>query len=183
MPPPLGAQTSVPETCDCNDNDCDGVIDNPNGPGGPPLCGTGNDCVKLAGGTCQCAAPCGSGEFVCPAGQRCELVTSSQSGQSLPMGYCVTDFTAACGDCTVKTVKDSNGKVLCAPAGTVLANCVTPPTCTCKGQAGCEDPCAGVTCSAGTVCTSFGPKAGTCVVDNCWNVPCQGCDKACLPGD
>jgi MYXO-CTERM domain-containing protein len=178
----LGSQTAVPETCDCTDNDCDGVIDNPNAPGGPPLCGTGKDCVKSSGGSCQCAQPCGTGEFMCPPGQKCDQVTSSQTGQSLPNGYCVTDPQAACGDCTVKTVKDANDKVICAPAGTTLANCVTPPVCTCKGQDGCEDPCAGVTCGAGTVCTSFGPKAGTCVADNCWNLPCQGCGKACNLG-
>ena len=178
----LGSQTAVPETCDCSDNDCDGVIDNENPPGGPPLCGVGKSCVKSSAGSCQCAQPCGSGEFPCPPGQKCDQVTSSQTGQSLPNGFCVTDPAAACGDCTVKTVKDANDKVICAPAGTVLANCVTPPVCTCKGQDGCEDPCAGVTCGAGTVCTSFGPKAGTCVTDNCWTVPCQGCGKACNAG-
>ena len=178
----LGSQTAIPETCDCNDNDCDGVIDNPNGPGAPPLCGSGNECVKTSGGTCQCAQPCGVGEFPCPPGQKCDQVTSSQTGQSLPGGYCVTDPLAACGDCTVKTVKDANSKVICAPAGTVLANCITPPVCTCKGQDGCQDPCSGVTCGTGTVCTSFGPKAGTCVADNCWNLPCQGCGKACSMG-
>jgi len=178
----VGAQMAVPETCDCVDNDCDGVTDNPNGPGGPPLCGAGKDCVKATGGSCQCAQPCAAGEFKCPAGQKCDQVTSSQTGQSLPGGYCVTDPAAVCGDCALKAVKDANEKVICAPAGTTLPGCITPPVCTCKGQGGCQDPCTGVTCGAGTVCTRFGLMAGTCVVDTCWNVPCQGCGKVCSNG-
>ena len=173
----VGGQSAVPEACDCKDNDCNGEIDNPNGNGGPALCGSGKECVSSSVG-CQCAAPCGPGEIPCPAGQKCEQVTSSQTGQ--PLGkFCVVD---TCGDCTTKTVTDANAKVLCAPAGTVLANCITPPVCVCKGQAGCQEPCSGVTCNAGTVCTDYGPNAGTCVADNCYNLPCQGCGKACNLG-
>jgi MYXO-CTERM domain-containing protein len=178
----LGGQAATPETCDCNDNDCNGTIDNPNGAGGPPLCGTGKDCVKGSAGSCQCAQPCGSGEFKCPPGQKCEQVISSETMQPLPASYCVTDPGASCGDCTVKTVKDANGKVLCAPSGTVLDNCITPPVCTCKGQSGCVEPCSGVTCPAGQVCSSSGPNAGKCAVDSCYNNPCQGCGKACNLG-
>ena len=173
----VGGQSAVPEACDCKDNDCNGEIDNPNGNGGPALCGSGKECVSSSVG-CQCAAPCGPGEIPCPAGQKCEQVTSSQTGQ--PLGkFCVVD---TCGDCTTKTVTDANNKVVCAPAGTMLPNCITPPVCVCKGQAGCQEPCSGVTCNAGTVCTDYGPNAGTCVADNCYNLPCQGCGKACNLG-
>ena len=178
----LGGQAATPETCDCDDNDCDGVTDNPNGPNGPPLCGSGKDCVKGSAGSCQCAQPCATGEFPCPPGQKCDTVTSSQTGQSLPVGYCVTDPDANCGNCALKTTKDANGKVLCAPAGTVLDNCITPPVCTCKGQNGCVEPCSGVTCPAGLVCASFGPNTGACAADSCYNNPCQGCGKACNLG-
>ena len=50
--------------CDCNDNDCDGTIDNQIRTS-PPLCSAGKDCVKCGVG-CQCAAPCEGGEFPCP---------------------------------------------------------------------------------------------------------------------
>jgi hypothetical protein len=172
----LGGQGSQPEQCDCKDNDCDGVIDNPN-PMGPPICGMGKDCVKGMNG-CQCAAPC-MGEIPCPAGQICETVNNPQTG--MPIGqYCTADL---CGDCGKKTVKDGNGLIICAPKGTPAdKNCITPPECTCHGQNGCQDPCFGVTCMPGQNCQEVGPNAGKCVDDNCWNIPCVGCDKACNKG-
>src|SRR5262245_57299132 len=64
----------------------------------------------------------------------------------------------------------------------MLPNCVTPPVCACKGQNGCQTPCFGVTCGPGLVCTNYGPSAGQCVVDNCYNLPCTGCGQACHLG-
>ena len=170
----LGAQGPTPEQCDCQDNDCDGTTDNPNPGNMPPLCSTGKDCVNSAG-ACQCAAKCGNGEFPCPGGQICTQVNSSQTG--MPLGkYCLVDN---CGDCSTKTVTNSQGKVVCAPAGTTLANCEDPPECVCKGQTGCAAPCNGVSCTSPLVCTNYGPDAGKCVVDNCFNQGCHACDQAC----
>lgn len=173
----LGGQGPAVEECDCTDNDCNGVPDN----GADSTCTQGKVCVKGANG-CQCAAPCATGEFPCPPGQKCESVTKSDTGDPLPMTYCTTDFEALCGDCTTKTVKDANNTVLCAPAGTELPGCIKPPVCKCNGPAGCGDPCTGVTCSMGSVCAPSGPNAGKCVLDNCFNVPCQGCGKVCNQG-
>jgi MYXO-CTERM domain-containing protein len=171
----VGGQAPQPEACDCNDNDCDGTIDEQD-PNAPLVCSAGKDCVKSASG-CQCAAPCRSGEFECPAGQTCERVTSSETGETLG-GYCVVD--ACPGGCDDKTTTDGSQNVICAPLGTQLPNCVEPPVCKCKGPSGCNLPCLGVTCGVGTVCTDYGPNAGTCVADNdCFNVPCQGCDLVC----
>ena len=173
----LGGQGPAPtEECDCKDNNCNGTTDEEM----PPICGSGKSCVS-SNGTCQCAAPCGTGEVPCPGGQKCETVTSSETGQVLGK-FCVTDFDALCGDCGTKTVVDANQTVLCAPAGTELANCFHPPVCVCKGQNGCQEPCFNVTCDPGLACTGWGPNAGSCVVDNCWNFPCQGCGKACNLG-
>jgi MYXO-CTERM domain-containing protein len=175
----LGGQGPVEEACDCSDNDCDGKVDNQT-PNGAPLCSPGKSCVSSAQG-CLCASPCSTGEFPCPPGQKCEVVTDSSTGQSLG-GFCTTDYAAVCGDCTTKTILDANAKVICAPAGTELANCVAPPQCVCKGPNGCNEPCLGVVCGAGQVCASSGPNVGKCAPDNCWNNPCQGCGKACNLG-
>ncbi|UQA54943.1 MopE-related protein [Polyangium aurulentum] len=173
----VGGQQATDEACDCDDNDCDGSSDEQD-PNAPPICSTGKECVK-SGSTCACAAKCGQGEFPCPPGQKCEQVTASDDGQ--PLGfYCVPDN---CGDCSKKTVKDANGNVICAPSDTPAdANCNKPPVCVCRGQAGCRNPCDGTTCPAGEVCSDIGPNAGKCVVDNCYNVPCPGCNKACNLG-
>jgi hypothetical protein len=176
----LGGQGAKPEECDCQDNDCDGKVDNQT-PNAPPICGTGKDCVKSSFG-CGCAVPCNlNAEFPCPGGQVCQDVTVSESG--VPAGkYCVSDPCG--GDCTGKTVTDASNKVICAPPGTPAdpMTCAAPPVCVCKGQFGCKDPCAGVTCGAGTVCAALGTSAGKCVADSCFANPCQGCGKVCNLG-
>jgi MYXO-CTERM domain-containing protein len=169
-----GGKQPQPEECDCKDNNCDGQVDNP--PPGGSLCSPGKDCVSSALG-CGCAEPCGNGEIKCPGGQTC--VQGTVNGQ--PGAYCFPDPCP--DDCGTKTATDPTGKVVCAPAGTPAGgDCITPPVCVCKGQSGCQDPCFGVQCTMGLVCTGFGPQAGTCVKDNCYNVPCQGCDSACHAG-
>jgi hypothetical protein len=171
----LGGQPPQVESCDCEDNDCDGTSDNQNPDNDPPLCSAGKDCVK-SGGQCQCAEPCSSGEFPCPAGQTCETVTNSETGE--PLGqYCVATFCP--GGCEDQTFEDADGVVRCAPAGTVLEDCRTVPECVCKGQNGCVNPCFGVTCEGSLTCARFGEQAGTCVPDNCFNAGCQGCDVFC----
>jgi len=170
----LNQQGPQVETCDCVDQDCNGVVDNQNPNNDPPLCGTGKSCVE-AGGNCQCAAPCSSGEFQCPAGQSCIEVTSSETGRVLG-NYCITD---TCPSCPTATTTDGDGNLLCAPEGTQVEGCGRVPECVCKGQSGCQAPCFGVVCDNGLVCTNFGPQAGQCVANNCFNVPCQECGKTC----
>jgi MYXO-CTERM domain-containing protein len=167
-----GGQSPQPEECDCKDNNCDGEVDN-----GANLCSDGKDCVSGSFG-CLCAELCGGGEIKCPGGQEC--VAGTVNG--LSGNYCIPDPCPE--DCGTKTVVDSgNGKVECAPADTPAGgDCIAPPVCICKGQPGCHQPCFGVVCSGGLVCSDFGAKAGTCVTDTCYNVPCQGCDTACHLG-
>jgi len=174
----IGGQGAQEEACDCSDNDCDGVSDEQDPSPASPICAGNNKCVK-SGTSCLCASPCLVGEFPCPPGQRCEEVTSSDTGTTLG-NYCVADN---CGDCAKKTVLNADNTVLCAPAGTPAgANCVTPPVCVCKGQVGCKNPCYGVTCGPNQVCTDYGTNAGTCVANTCFAVPCQGCDQVCNNG-
>jgi MYXO-CTERM domain-containing protein len=173
----VGGTGAIFESCDCEDNDCDGLSDEPPEAGEPPLCSPGKDCVKTSE-TCQCAAPCAGGEYPCPAGQKCVVADANGTQGS----YCVTDFDALCGDCSKKTVKNAQDQVECAPAGTDPAGCLETPVCLCKGQNGCREPCFNVACAAGKVCAKFGPNAGTCVDDSCYLTLCEGCDKDCHDG-
>jgi hypothetical protein len=174
-----GGVAPQPETCDCKDNDCDGTVDNQNTNNMPALCSAGKDCVKSSFG-CQCAAPCENKEFPCPAGQSCVQVMIG--GMSVPAKYCVSD--ACGGDCSNQKTLGTNNKVICGPAGTPAdpATCLVPPVCACKGQNGCQNPCNGVSCQAGLVCTDYGVNAGKCVPNNCFNTPCPGCGKVCNGG-
>ncbi|MBK9264323.1 MAG: hypothetical protein IPM54_31540 [Polyangiaceae bacterium] len=174
----LGGTGPQEESCDCDDNDCDGTNDEQD-PNASPICAPGNSCVK-SGTVCACAAPCDVGEFPCPPGQKCEDVIASDTGTNLGP-FCIPDN---CGDCTKKTVLNADNTVLCAPAGSPAnANCVVPPVCVCKGAAtGCKNPCDGVTCAGGEICTDYGPNAGKCVPNNCFGAPCQGCDQVCNNG-
>jgi hypothetical protein len=169
----------APEQCDCSDNDCNGEIDNENGDAGPPLCSGDKKCVKNAS-LCLCAAPCGGGEIKCPGGQICKEVTSSLTGEVLGM-FCVPIQDPCGNSCHTQTVKEGT-KVICAPEGTDKAGCVETPVCQCKGLNACNEPCFGVTCPTGKVCAQFGPNAGMCVQDTCYQLGCQGCDKACDKG-
>ena len=169
-----GSQGPIPESCDCEDNDCNGVTDNQNPNNSPPLCSAGKSCVKSSSG-CQCASPCAGGEFPCPTGQICELVTNSETGTTLGQ-FCVVDN---CGDCSTKTVTDGQGNVVCAPGNQQTPSCTAIPECVCKGQSGCQAPCFGVTCSSPLVCTNTGPNAGQCVQDTCFNFGCGNCTEVC----
>jgi MYXO-CTERM domain-containing protein len=171
----LGGAGPIFEECDCEDNDCDGQVDEQPSQGEPPLCSPGKACVQ-ASTHCQCAEPCSTSEYPCPPGQVCEVVQVSGGGMAQ---YCVTDFAALCGDCSVKTVTDGNMNVTCAPKGTDPQGCLNTPECVCRAQAGCQEPCFNVSCSQGKVCSNFGPKAGECVDDICYLTGCPGCDKAC----
>ncbi len=191
-----GGLASQVETCDCADNDCDGRIDEDPEPTEPRLCSPGKTCVRTSK-FCICAETCGGGEFPCPTSSTCQHVPRSGTDQ---MGdYCVPDDP--CGDCSNKTVTDSNGVTECAPAlGTVTGKPV--PVCVCKGQAGCRSPCYNVTCTTGQACvptgsfrgqcqpandcTFFGCPAGqlcnlgACVADPCSPNPC-GATEVCKP--
>ncbi len=183
-----------PEICDCADNDCDGVVDNENPPTGPALCNPGKTCVEVQAGACQCAEPCGTGEFPCPTGSQCKQVKKSGTQQSAG-DFCVSDN---CGDCSAKTVKDpTTGDVLCGPSGTAGKL----PECLCKGNK-CVHPCDGIVCTSGQECALQGPAAGTCqptgncnffgcpdgklcnggvcVADPCSPNPCKA-DEVCKP--
>ena len=154
----VGETRAAPEVCDCDDNDCDSVVDEGS------LCGDmGGACVD-----CQCALPCSTGEFgTCPTGR----VEVDIDGECYCVAPACTEET--CGASTIEV----GGEVRCAPDEDGV------PTCTCKSNE-CTFPCDGVVCSDGSVCN---PDTGACVVDDCrgFGCPdgeiCEVATRECIP--
>ncbi|MFK7986869.1 MAG: MopE-related protein [Sandaracinaceae bacterium] len=146
------------ELCDCDDNDCDGNVDEEVA-GMSALCPGDSECVD-----CQCALACDETEFgfVCPTGK-----TARVDGDSC---FCVEQL---CDDdaCALETLEDGD-TLRCAPGSDDVSNCV------CRNNR-CTDPCQGVTCEAGLVCDPRDP-AGRCVVDDCTGLGC-GSGEVCNP--
>jgi len=142
------------ESCDCEDNDCDGAVDED--PDLGALCPEGSTCVD-----CQCALPCQMTEF----------------GFGCPTGRAPRDFDGTCfcvrercnaDTCGEETI-ERDGEVLCAPDDPSVTSCV------CKSNE-CTFACDGVVCPGeGTVCDPRDP-AGRCAEDSCRGL-------GCLPGE
>jgi len=132
------------EVCDCEDNDCDGEVDE------------GSDADKCPGGAtcvmCQCALGCRDlGEFglECPEGK----AAVQEGGECFCVGELCNDL-----ECRNQTV-EVDGDVKCAPESDSVTACL------CK-QNECTHPCNGVVCEAGLVCdpTDAGCKEPTCLL-------------------
>ena len=147
-----GAVPAGREACDCEDDDCDGAVDEmPD-----TLCPAGSACVD-----CQCALPCVAGEFgfSCPNGR----FPLEQGGSC----HCVAE---RCQDeaCAGQTI-EQGGEVVCGPDAA--------SECVCKSNV-CTFRCDGVVCTDGLVCD---PRDGRCVEDSCRGLGCPSgelCDRA-----
>jgi hypothetical protein len=144
----VGEMTGGPETCDCEDNDCDMMTDET--PPGGSLCPTGSACVD-----CQCALPCVEGEFgfECPSG-RFPRVDAG-------VCHCVEERCVP-ADCLMETIDDGAGTTLCAPESADVGFCV------CRNNV-CTHPCEGVVCTSPLVCD---PRDGTCQETGCRGLGC-----------
>jgi len=174
-----------PETCNCKDDDCDLKTDEEP----PALCPSGATCTS-----CQCAFPCGTGEFPCPVGKMCNSDN-----------FCVNDpcFNVTCGpdgqgnkqECKDGACVTSCSLITCSP-GTVCVgstgtcefdDCRTfpdrcKPTEQCVGGTCVDNPCADVTCPTDQYCeggTCHASCAGlhcdagqVCELGQCVNDPC-----------
>ncbi|HVY36464.1 MAG TPA: hypothetical protein VHM31_00970 [Polyangia bacterium] len=171
------------EVCNGLDDDCDGVVDNPEA---PELCPAGQVCSQ---GTC--VFPCNDSEFPCSPPSVCDKMDqlckdplcvgkSCKSGEVCYRGSCI-------GGCD---------GVVC-PAGQTcrLGNCVDPCagiTCgdnqvcengACLGPCGCRDCPAGKACSKKGTCVDTGCDKQTCAAGQvCVAGKCQdGCEGAICP--
>jgi hypothetical protein len=198
----VGGVTAVnAETCDCEDNNCNGEIDEDLP--GRPVCTTSNTvCVAVSPGFCRCLEPCKPGEFPCPGGQICNYTLPRSGTMSVQAnGVCVPTANA-CGDCSKKTVTRPDGTVECAPAGSQPNSSRPIPVCVCKNPDGCHEPCfKGPVCSGGQECSPIDAKcrdpsncfffgcptgqtcsgSGVCGPNPCEPNPCTGATPVCRP--
>ena len=160
VPTCVASQPIAIESCNCNDDDCDGKVDE------GALCGPGASCVN-----CQCAFSCSSGEFPCPSGKKCSA-----------NNFCIND------PCFGVTCPDVNGhKQTCVDAGNNASACVDlcavttcPVPLACYPSTGeCRpDDCSTYPerCSQAQNCIN-----GACVDNPCRDVTCPP-DQYCAAG-
>jgi MYXO-CTERM domain-containing protein len=130
------------EICDGLDNNCDGTVDE-----GPPACATGSQCVN---GYCV-PDYCDPVEPFIIDGYTCSPTTSKYE-------------LAACNTTTCDPAKQccTSGGCGTAPYGACL------PGWQCLGGT-CINPCATITCGAGSVC-----GGGQCTGGSCYSAGCTG---------
>jgi len=185
-----GASSPAPEICNCEDDDCDGMVDEDSGDG---LCPGDGVCLD-----CTCLTPCIDREFPCPPGRECdESLAMPDAGI---IGYCRAGMCEGieCADSEVCDPLTGECQDLCAdvrcPDGRACVRgiCVED---SCYGR-GCPsgeqcrmgecqpNPCADVSCGEGEycsegscvpVCTMACAAGEVCTDGVCAPTPCGGC--------
>ncbi len=142
------------ESCNCADDDCDGMTDEGS------LCGAGATCTN-----CQCAFACSPGEFPCPMGKICLN------------NFCVADpcFGVTCP----QNPNDPTDKQVCKPnpnnpAAFVCLSACDPTVITCPSPLICYKPTG--ECRPDD-CTTFPERCAdneSCINGTCVGNPCNG---------
>ncbi len=151
----VGGRGPADETCDCDDEDCDGEVDED-----PDIC-PGGACID-----CSCRSPCDpSVEFSCPAGLDCACEDLNGDGVC-----CQESSDPPCGEFEYFCLGDR-----CADV-----KCEEPAVCD-PSTGACADPCAGIICEDPLRCDS--DAGGRCAPNDCYNFP-EDCaeDEACVDG-
>ncbi|MBK8173063.1 MAG: DUF4114 domain-containing protein [Sandaracinaceae bacterium] len=156
-----GASSPRREICNCEDDNCDGNVDeDPDN----TLC-PGGACIS-----CACASPCNGTEFPCPRDKICDTSYADPENGIL-IGLCVSGLCAGVS-CTDQEICDPNNG-LCRN----VCNSIT-----CPGGEACvrglcvEDNCYGRGCPTGERCV-----AAVCEADPCFNTDC-GINNFCRDG-
>jgi hypothetical protein len=140
------------ETCDLQDDDCDGLIDEDTG---NTLC-DGSQCVS---GMCiERCVPTDEFQAQCPDGLTAEFQ---------PNGECLCIEDTCDADACAEMTLEREDEVACTPDSERIGEC--------RCQAGiCGARCDGVSCNDGQTCD---PRSGRCVEDSCRGL---GCDEGLL---
>jgi hypothetical protein len=188
-----GARGSSPEVCDGLDNDCNGMVDDGLADGGP--------CGSSMGRCMPGVQRCVMGRVVCeggigPRAEECNCVDddcdgmtdeAGEGGSALCGGGSVCAGAPSCGclrpcadgefPCPAgRTCQDVGGQRLCV--GDPCAGITCPMGQVCSNGA-CRSLCDGVTCDAPLVCD---PRSGRCVSNDCRMLNNCASNELCIAG-
>ena len=161
------------EICNCEDDDCNGEVDN------DAPCPGNMKCID-----CACRQTCiPDQEFNCPAGYACTETEDGYFCLPTPCLYCEPGEVCIDNQCV-----DLCEGVECAPNEQCLAgHCYDCYSIGCPRGKVCvegecrEPPCEGITCDEGFTCI-MGECVKNCDEENCPEGTMCGKDGECLPG-